>query len=301
MFEGFERGRTAVEGAEIAWVAAGQGAPVLLLHGFPQCMALWAQVAPALVAAGYRVIAADLRGYGASSKPPASPDFASHSFRAMAGDMCQLMTALGHPRFHLVGHDRGGRTAHRLALDAPDRLGSVTIMDIVPTHALLTNWRWPVARAYWHWSFLAQPAPFPESVIAADPDRFYQTCLAGWGAAGLADFPPEQLAAYRAAWRDPEVIAGMCNDYRAAPAADLADDSADATVRLAMPALIMWGEAGVMARLYDMAAIWADRCTRIETAAMPGGHFFVDSAPQAVAGRLIDFLSRQSLQAGFSP
>ncbi|ACI53417.1 haloacetate dehalogenase [Rhizobium leguminosarum] len=172
MFDGFESGRVTVGETEIAYVAAGEGEPVLMLHGFPQTKALWARIAPELVALGYRVICAGLRGYGASGKPLARADLANYSFRAMAADQLGLMKALGHARFHLVGHDRGARVAYRLALDHPAAVASVTLMDIVPTAIMLTDLRRDVAQSYWHWFFLAQPAPFPERMIEANPISF---------------------------------------------------------------------------------------------------------------------------------
>jgi len=297
MFEDFESGRIAVHGVEIAYVAAGAGEPVLLLHGFPQTKALWARIAPDLVARGYRVICADLRGYGASDKPPAQPDLANYSFRAMAADQAGLMRALGHERFHLVGHDRGARVAHRLALDHPAAVASVTLMDIVPTAVLLGDLRKEVAQSYWHWFFLAQAAPFPERMIAANPDLFYETCLFGWGAAGQQDFDADQLAAYRASWHDPEAIAGGCNDYRATLAVDLGHDLADQGKRLSAPALILYGASGVMAKLYDLPASWVDRCTTMEARAIKGGHFFPDSAPGEVADQVAAFLGHHPLSA----
>jgi haloacetate dehalogenase len=292
MFEGFETGRTPANGVEIAWVAGGAGPAVLLLHGFPQTHALWAEVGPRMAVAGYRVIAADLRGYGASGKPALSTDHASHSFRTMGRDMAALMTALGHDRFHLIGHDRGGRVAHRMALDHADRILSVALLDIVPTHVILTEPRLPVLKAYWHWTFLAQPAPFPETLIGHDPDHFFEAGLLGWGAARVEDFAPAQLAAYRAAWRDPETIAQMCHDYRAALRADLADDSADIGARIAAPALVLYGADGAMGRLYDVPKTWTGKCRTMVADALPGGHFFVDTAPTATAERLLGFLAR---------
>jgi haloacetate dehalogenase len=294
MFEDFEQHRITVNGVEIACVAAGEGEPLLMLHGFPQTMALWAWIAPALVARGYRVVCADLRGYGASGKPLARPDLTNYGFRTMARDQLELMSALGHERFHLVGHDRGARTAHRLALDHPAAVASVTLMDIVPTAVMLTDLRKEVAQSYWHWFFLAQPAPFPERMIQTDPDFFFETCLFGWGTAGLEDFDARQLAAYRSAWRDAETIAGFCNDYRAALAVDLVDDLADEGRRIQAPVQILYGASGAMARHYDLPATWVDRCTTMESAPIPGGHFFPDSAPDEVVKHVAAFLARHS-------
>ncbi|KPX23585.1 Haloacetate dehalogenase H-1 [Pseudomonas amygdali pv. dendropanacis] len=297
MFEHFKAQRINVGDLEIACVAAGQGEPVLMLHGFPQTRAIWARIAPALVTRGYRVVCADLRGYGASGKPAADPTLSNYSFRTMANDQLSLMRALGHERFHVVGHDRGARTACRLALDHPYAVASVTLMDIVPTDVLLTDLRKEVAQSYWHWFFLAQPAPFPERVIAGDPDFFFENCLFGWGAAGVEDFDAQQLAAYRASWREDATIAGYCNDYRAALAVDFTDDLADLGRKITAPALVLYGASGVMARLYDIPATWADRCEALTSAAIPGGHFFPDSAPGKVIEELAAFLGQHPLQS----
>ena len=187
-----------IDGTDIAYDVAGTGPPVLLLHGFPQTRALWAEVAPRL-ARHYTVVTPDLRGYGESAKPPAGDNPVAYSFRAMAADQLGLMTALGFDRFHLVGHDRGGRTSYRMALDAPESVASLTVMDIVPTDTLIAEFAYPVSKAYFHWSFLAQPAPFPERMIETDPDYFYEACLLGWGGARLSEF--KQIDAYRKAWR----------------------------------------------------------------------------------------------------
>lgn len=297
MFENFERHLVAVNDVEIACVTAGEGEPILMLHGFPQTMALWSRIAPSLVARGYRVVCADLRGYGASSKPPAQTDLANYGFRTMALDQLELMRTLGHECFHLVGHDRGARTAHRLALDHPGAVASVTLMDIVPTAVMLTDLRKEVAQSYWHWFFLAQPQPFPEKIIQTNPDFFFETCLFGWGNAGAEDFDAHQLAAYRESWRDAATITGFCNDYRATLAVDLANDLADQGRRILAPAQILYGASGAMAKHYDLPATWLDRCTSMESAAIPGGHFFPDSAPDELVKHVSAFLSRHPLHA----
>ncbi|MGB1178442.1 MAG: alpha/beta fold hydrolase, partial [Lentibacter algarum] len=186
--------RFAGSDAEIAYNVEGSGPPLLLLHGFPQTRAMWSTIAP-LLAKHFTVVTADLRGYGASSKPDG---VSAYSFRAMGGDMLELMAHLGHERFALVGHDRGARTAHRMALDAPARLTKIAFLDIVPTHLLLSELTPQVAKGYYHWFFLAQPAPFPETLISHDPDHYFESCLTGWGSNVLSDFAPDQLSAYRA-------------------------------------------------------------------------------------------------------
>lgn len=285
MIPGFTDHRTATLG----YSTGGSGVPLLLLHGFPQTRAMWAQIAPAL-AEHHSVICPDLPGYGSSAKPQG---IASYSFRAMAAAMTALMDSLGHRTFHLAGHDRGARVAHRLALDAPGRIKTVTMMDIIPTRTLLSDLRWQVARAYYHWFFLAQPYPFPERMIEADPDHYHESCLLGWGGAQLGDFDADQLAQYRAAWRDPETIRGMCNDYRATLSLDMTDDATDADSVLPCPALILYGASGAMAQHYDVPATWAPRCADMRAAGIPGGHFFPDTAPGPTLAALKGFLDAE--------
>ncbi|MYM55769.1 alpha/beta fold hydrolase [Rhodobacteraceae bacterium GS-10] len=284
--QGFEEGCLRIGKVEIAYEVGGSGPPVLLLHGFPQTRAMWTEIAPVL-AQRFTVVCADLRGYGGSTKPPAVADY---SFREMGRDQLGLMAALGFETFHLVGHDRGARMAHRMALDAPERVKTLTLMDIVPTHLLLDELTQDVARAYYHWFFLAQPEPFPERLIGADPDYYFESCLLGWGASKIEDFAPAQLAAYRAAWRDADTIRGMCNDYRAALEVDFALDESDLDRRVACPTLVLYGADGAMAQAYDVPATWAERCGDLRAKGIPGGHFFPDTAPGETAKALLDFL-----------
>jgi len=292
MFEGYAERLIAVDGAQIACSTGGAGPPVLLLHGFPQCRALWARVA-AVLAERYTVVCADLRGYGDSSKPRQDADCANYSFRAMAGDQAQLMRRLGHERYHVVGHDRGARTALRLALDHPEAVASLGLLDIVPTRTLYLEANRATAATYWHWYFLTLPEPFPERLIGADPDYFYETCLTGWGAARLGDFDALALQAYRRAWRDPRMIHGSCADYRAAATIDLEHDAADLGRTVDCPALVLYGAQGAMARLYDVPAQWRARLPRLRSAALPGGHFFIDQHPLETARALREFLDDQ--------
>jgi haloacetate dehalogenase len=291
MFETFTRGTADIDGIEISYAMGGAGPPVLLLHGYPQCKALWAKVAP-LLADRFTVVCADLRGYGDSGKPRCAPDCSNYSFRAMAQDQVGLMTLLGFRRFHAVGHDRGGRTMHRMALDHAERVKTLTVMDIAPTYSMFMQTDRRLAQAYWHWYFLAQPEPFPETLIAHDPDFFYERSLFGWGAARAEDFDAEMLAEYRRAWRNPEMIHGSCSDYRAAGAVDLGHDSLDLNRQVRCPALVFYGAKGVMARLFDLPAEWRIRLADMTEATLPGGHFFVDQFPKETARILADFLTR---------
>ena len=291
LIPGFSDERLDVNGQTIACSIGGGGPPVLLLHGFPQMRAMWRRIAPVL-AQRFTVIAADLRGYGESSAPEGVERY---SFREMAADQRALMAELGHDRFHLVGHDRGGRSAHRLALDAPEAVASLTVMDIVPTHLILTELQKKVAKAYYHWFFLAQPAPFPETMIGRDPDYYFEYCLTGWDSGGLAAYDTHALDAYRSCWRRPATIAAMCNDYRAAIEIDITHDSEDLDRRVECPSLVLYGSDGIMARAYDVAATWSDRLADMTSVAMPGGHFFPDLHPVETATALTEFLGRQTL------
>ncbi len=282
MFEAFTRASMTLDGIEIAYVIGGSGPPLLLLHGYPQCKALWARVAPQL-AQDFTVVCADLRGYGDSGKPHCLPDKSNYSFRAMAADQIALMRALGFMRFQVAGHDRGARTAHRMALDHPETVQALAVMDIVPTYTMFMDSNRKIASAYWHWYFLSQPEPFPERLIAADPDYFYESCLVGWGGAKISDFDADMLAEYRRAWRDAGMIHGSCADYRAAATVDLKLDTADADRSIDVPTLVFYGAQGQMARLFDIPAEWRKRCSRVEEASLPGGHFFVDQFPDDVA------------------
>ena len=279
-------GTQRVNGVDIAHDLRGSGPGLLLLHGFPQTRAMWGPIADSL-AARFTVVTPDLRGYGASGKPPAVADY---SFRQMAQDQVELMAHLGFARFHLVGHDRGGRTAHRMALDHEVAVQSLTMMDIVPTHLLLSELNRHVAKAYYHWFFLAQPSPLPETMITADPEAYFMSCLQGWGAADPDGFDAGQMAAYRAAWADPEVVRGMCNDYRAALEVDFELDAADLHRQVHCPTLVLYGAGGAMAKAYDVPATWQARCSDLRAEAVPGGHFFPDTHPEATLAALNRFL-----------
>lgn len=276
------------DGIEIAYDVAGAGPTVLLLHGFPQTRAMWDGIVPHL-ADRFTVVTADLRGYGASSKPAARGDASNYAFRTMGEDMLGLMTFLGAERFHLVGHDRGARVAWRMVRDAEARIDSLALMDIVPTDYLVDTWDYPMSKAYFHWSLMAQPAPFPERLIGADPDYFFETCLLGWGGARLEDF--RGIDGYRQAWRDPAAIAAMCADYRAGVSVDVVHDREDADRIVRCPALVLFGQNGVVGRSYDVTEVWATRLSNMTCRGLPGGHFFVDQHPDETAAALMAHLA----------
>ena len=287
MFEGFEERRIATTGAEIFVRTAGSGEPLLLLHGYPQTHAMWHLVAPRL-AERYTVVCPDLRGYGASSKPASDPAHLTYSKRATAQDAVEVMSALGFDRFRLAGHDRGGRVAHRLALDHPGRVERLAVLDIIPTHHVFANVDQQAATATYHWFFLIQPAPFPETLIGNDPSFFLRWSLKSWSAGRDDFFAPEALAAYEAAFADPATIHATCEDYRAGASVDLEHDTADLGRRVACPTLVLWGEKG---KPHDLAAIWRAYADDVTGKALPAGHFLAEELPAETAAALAEFFA----------
>lgn len=285
---GFERSTIAVTGTHIAVAVAGSGPPLLLLHGFPQTMAMWHAVAP-LLAERFTVVCADLRGYGASGRPEAGPDHAGYSKRAMAQDQVEVMTALGFDRFAVAGHDRGGRVARRMCLDHPDRVTAAAVLDIVPTATVFATTDKALATAYYHWFFLIQPDGLPERMIGADARWWLGETLRRWAAPGFV-FHPDALAEYEAAFDDPATIHAQCEDYRAAASIDLEHDAADAGARIACPLLVLWGEKGAMHRIYDVRGTWADQGVDVRGRAIDSGHFLAEEAPEAIARELLGLL-----------
>jgi haloacetate dehalogenase len=278
-------------GIDIAAWTAGSGPPLLLLHGYPQTSACWRKIAPAL-AERFTVVAADLRGYGASSKPPGGGDHAAYSKRAMAADQIALMRALGHERFRLVGHDRGGRVAHRLALDHPNAVERLAVLDICPTATMYAATGKDFATAYYHWFFLIQPADFPERMIANNTRYFLRHTLASWCKTDGA-FDEAALRNYEEALFDPAAIHAACEDYRAAASIDLLHDAeSDATeTRLAMPLLALWGGRGIVGRTFDVLATWREKsASTVQGHAIDCGHFLPEEAPDATLAALLDFL-----------
>jgi haloacetate dehalogenase len=259
----------------------GQGPPLLLLHGYPQTHVMWHKLA-SLLRERYTLICADLPGYGASLKPIATADHAAHSKRAMAQDLVEAMHALGHERWLVGAHDRGARVAHRMALDHAQAVRKLALLDIGPTREMYAGTSDAFARAYWHWFFLIQPAPFPERMILADTDAYWRK-KCGSGSAGLTPFSPEALEAYLRSFRDPEVVAGSCEDYRAAASIDIAHDNADGATKLAAPLLVLWGRTGVIERCFDALALWRLRAENVRGHALSGGHYLAEELPGEVA------------------
>ena len=289
MLQGFRTGRVDVDGVAVHAAVGGSGPPVLLLHGFPQTHAMWHRVAPAL-ARRATVVAADLRGYGDSDRPPAGPDHAGYSFRAMAADQVGLMRALGHDRFAVVGHDRGARVAHRMALDHPGAVTRVAVLDVLPTLHVYTHLDQALATAYYHWFFFLQPADLPERMIGADPPGYLRTLLGGWGS-GLDAFAPEALAEYERCFADAGARHAMLEDYRAAASIDLEHDRADRHRRVEVPLLALWGARSVVGRSpVDPLDVWRDWAADARGAVVDAGHFLVEEQPGPTLAELERFL-----------
>lgn len=292
MLAGFSDDRIDVgDGIAIRARVAGEGPPVLLLHGYPQTHACWHRVAPRLVDAGFTVVLTDLRGYGDSSKPASAPDHAPYSKRAMAADQVAVMRHLGFPRFAVAGHDRGGRVTHRMALDHPQAVTRLAVLDIAPTATMYALTDQAFATGYYHWFFLIQPAPLPERLIGADPDFYLMRKIGAWSQGRDHLFDPAALAEYRRCFADPATIAATCEDYRAAATIDLAHDAADADRRVVAPLLALWGERGLVGRTYDVLATWRDKALDVRGHALPTGHYLPEEAPDATAAALIAFFA----------
>ena len=299
-FEGFDAGLHPAGEVELFARTGGnpEGPPLLLVHGFPQTHAMWHRVARQL-ADRFSLVIPDLRGYGDSTKLAAAPGqpeprHAQQSKRAMATDMAALMTSLGHERFAVVGHDRGGRVAHRLALDHADRIERLCLIDIAPTLDVYEATDMRFATAYYHWFFLIQPAPLPERLIGAEASFYLRWCLGGWGSRGELGFiEPEALAEYERCFCRPETIHAACEDYRAAATIDLAHDRASraAGEKIRCDLLVLWGERGVVARMADPLALWRAQCARaVSGQAVAAGHFIPEELPADTAARIAAFV-----------
>jgi haloacetate dehalogenase len=288
LFPGFEQRRIRTAGTEINLVLGGKGPPLLLLHGYPQTHAIWHRVAPEL-ARRFTVVAADLRGYGDSSKPHGTPDHATYSKRAMAQDQVDVMRALGFESFCVVGHDRGARVAHRMALDHPKRVTKLVVLDIVPTRTMYSRVSREFAKAYYHWFFLLRPEPIPETLIGANP-RFYLESHMGTRHAGLAPFAPEAMAEYVRCFSDPAAIHASCEDYRAAESIDLEHDEADIDRKIECPLLVLWGEKGTIHRCFKPLADWRERAADVRGRALACGHYIPEEAPAELLAELVNFL-----------
>ncbi|ARE40842.1 putative epoxide hydrolase [Rhodovulum sp. P5] len=290
---GFTQTRIDTNGIGLSVHRAGTGAPLILLHGYPQNHMCWLNVAPAL-AERFDVIVVDLRGYGDSDAPPDDDAHTTYSKREMARDIVGVMDALGLARAHILGHDRGARVAYRLALDHPDRVDRLGIIEIVPTGDFWASWTADLAYKAYHWTFLAQPAPLPERLIGADPVGYIDHTLQSWTLAKSLDvFPPAALAAYRRQAGDPARIAAMCADYRAGATTDRHLDEADRAAgrRIAAPLMFLWAETGFPAQTGHPADLWRAWAENVQDASCRSGHFAMEEAPQAVLDAFVPFFA----------
>ncbi len=268
----------------------GEGAPVLLLHGYPQTAMMWHRVAPAL-AERFSVVVPDLPGHGRSGVPAGGP--ARYAKRRLAADMVELMAALGHTRFAVVGHDRGGRVAYRMALDSPGPVRALALLDIVPTGEVWADFDAARALAYYHWAFLAQPAPLPERLIGSDPAFYLDATLKSWTKTKtLAAFAPAALADYHVSFADPAHIAAACDDYRAGATLDRDDDDADraAGTTIDCPTLVLWGASFGASGARSQLETWRRWAPHAGGAAIDSGHFLAEEAPDATLSHLLPFL-----------
>ncbi|MFG2004308.1 alpha/beta fold hydrolase [Spirillospora sp. NPDC048911] len=289
-FKDFDEFDVATSGTTIHGRRGGTGPPVLLLHGIPETHLMWHRVAPRL-AERFTVVATDLRGFGFSGTPPSAPDHAPYSMRAIARDQVEVMRALGYERFAVAGHDRGARCAYRMALDHPEAVTRLAVLDIVPTGEAYRRAGMEFALGYWAWSFLAAPEPVPEQLIAAAPAVLVDHMLDTWSQKPDA-FPPELRAAYTAQFADPATVHAICEEYRAAATLDYAHDEADrGSRRITCPTLALWSASGPVAEWYEPLEIWRDWADDVRGGPVNAGHFLPEEAPDETTRHLLDFLT----------
>ncbi len=294
-FQGFKHEQIQTAGATINVVYGGKGSPLLLLHGIPETHVLWRKVAPVL-AQTFTLVIADLRGYGDSSKPPGGADHFGYSKRAMAQDQVEVMEHLGFRKFAVVGHDRGGRVAHRMALDHAERLSKLVILDIVPTYKCYQNVTKDFATVFFHWFLLVQPPPFPETMLGNSAELFLKTMLFRLGGEEPGKDIPQWVGQpayndYLRCFRDPAAIRALCEDYRAAASIDLAHDAADLNKKIQCPLLVLWSEKGPFHRMYDVLQTWRERANQASGKALAAGHFLPEQIPEQLISEIKPFLT----------
>lgn len=289
MLEQFAHTQLDVNGVTINLRHGGKGPPLLLLHGYPQTHVIWHKIADRL-AEQYTLVMPDLRGYGDSSRPEGLPDHGNYAKRVMAQDMAEVMTALGHARYYVCGHDRGGRVAHRLALDHPEAVQKLMLLDISPTSTMYEGTNKAFATAYFHWFMLIQPRPVAENLVINSAPFLIRTFLGGWGSDGKPFIDPAAMAEYERCFCRPDAIHAACEDYRAAASIDLEHDAADADKRIACPVHLIWGKDGIVGRMFDPMADWAAKCSGPLTGSVfVSGHFIPEQTPDALLAEIRAF------------
>ncbi|QRX84875.1 alpha/beta fold hydrolase [Glaciimonas sp. PAMC28666] len=292
MFSGFTPHVADVNGTHIHFIRRGTGPALLLLHGHPQTHVIWHKVAQQL-AERYTVIAADLRGYGDSGKPVGLPDHSNYSKRTMGQDQVDLMATLGFKEFLLMGHDRGGRVAYRMALDHPEVIRKLVVLDVAPTLAMYEKTTLEFATAYYHWFFLIRPAPFPELLINSHPEEYLKHTIGG-RSSGMAPFTPEAYAEYLRCLRDPLTIHGICEDYRASAGIDLDHERSDLAAgrKIQCEMLALWGGNGVIEKCFDPLAEWQLLANKVSGRALDCGHYIPEDAPEALLAEVLPFFAK---------
>ena len=289
MLDNFTHAQLQVNGVTINLHHGGNGPPLLLLHGYPQTHVIWHAIADEL-AKHYTLVMPDLRGYGDSSKPPGLQDHGNYSKRVMAQDMVEVMQALGFASFYLCGHDRGGRVAHRLAVDHPAAVRKLMLVDISPTRTMYEATDMAFATYYYHWFFMIQPAPMPEKLIGSNAAYYLHYTLSGWGSSSTAFFHPAALAEYERAYCMPESIHGACEDYRAAATIDLEHDRDHDVKKVACPIHVVWGEHGLIGRMFHPIADWQAKCAQaVSGKAVTAGHFIPEQTPDVMLAEMREF------------
>ncbi|MGB5594325.1 MAG: alpha/beta hydrolase [Crocosphaera sp.] len=289
MFPNFKNIVIQTSDVKINLIKGGKGSPILLLHGYPQTHVMWHKIAPKL-AQYFTVIIPDLRGYGDSDKPQGMTNHYNYSKRVVAKDQIEVMSQLGYEEFYLVGHDRGGRVAHRLTLDYPNKVKKLALLDIAPTYQMYTETDQEFATAYYHWFFLIQPFPFPETLINKNPEFFLTHCLQSWSK-NKAAFTSEAMTEYLRCFRDFQMIHGTCEDYRASATIDLENDQRDINQKIECPVLVLWGKKGFIDKKYNVIKSWEKRAINVQGKAINCGHFLPEEEPEETHQSLQNFFS----------
>lgn len=288
MFEDFETKKIQTSEIEVNLKVAGTGPPLLLLHGYPQTHVIWHKIAPKL-AEKFTIVTPDLRGYGDSGKPPSANDHAPYSKRAMAQDQVEVMQQLGFDTFSVVGHDRGGRVAHRMVRDYPKKIEKIAVLDIAPTEIMYATTDKTFATAYYHWFFLIQPDGLPEGMIGKDPEFYLKKKFKSWGRTNDA-ITQEAYNEYLRCFSKPETIHATCEDYRAAATIDLEHDAQNINQKIDQPLLVLWGKEGFVGNHYDVLKTWREVANNVSGHGVTGGHYVPEEAPEETISALLKFL-----------